>query len=50
MKKIQYSIEATNQFKKDYRKMKSRNNFDEKVFIKVVSMIANNETLPEKIL
>lgn len=43
-----YTIFRTNKFKKDYKKMMKRNNFDEKEFIKVVSMIANGEELPEK--
>lgn len=48
MKKTRYRIEKTNRFKKDYKKVKSRNNFDEKEFIKVVTMLANGEILPEK--
>lgn len=43
-----YTIFRTNKFKKDYKKMMKRNNFDEKEFIKVVSMLANGEKLPEK--
>mgnify|MGYP004495105347 FL=1 len=45
-----YTIFRTNKFKKDYKKMMKRNNFDEKEFIKVVSMLANGEELPEKYL
>lgn len=48
MKKTRYRIEKTNRFKKDYKKVKSRNDFDEKEFIKVVAMLANGEILPEK--
>ena len=48
MKKTRYRIEKTNRFKKDYKKVKSRNNFDEKEFIRVVTMLANGEILPEK--
>ena len=48
MKKTRHRIEKTNRFKKDYKKVKSRNNFDEKEFIKVVTMLANGEILPEK--
>jgi len=48
VKKTRYRIEKTNRFKKDYKKVKSRNNFDEKEFIKVVTMLANGEILPEK--
>lgn len=48
MKKTKYIIQKTNRFKKDYKKMKTRNNFDEKAFIEVVSMLANDKILPEK--
>lgn len=43
-----YKIQKTNRFKKEYKKMKSRNNFDENEFIKVVTILANGEILPEK--
>ena len=43
-----YTIYRTNRFVKDYNKIKKRNNFDEKEFIKVVSMLSNGETLPAK--
>ena len=43
-----YTIFRTNKFKKDYKKMMKRTIFDEKEFIKVVSMLANGEELPEK--
>lgn len=43
-----YRIEKTNKFKKEYKKMKTRNNFDEKEFIKVVDLLAKGEPLPEK--
>lgn len=36
-----YTIFRTNKFKKDYKKMMKRNNFDEKEFIKVVSIKAH---------
>lgn len=45
---MKYTIFRTNKFKKDYKKMQKRNNFDEKEFIKVVSLIANGKELPEK--
>ena len=48
MKKTKYIIQKTSRFKKDYKKMKTRNNFDEKAFIEVVSMLANDKILPEK--
>lgn len=47
-KKTKYKIEKTNRFKKDYKRMKSRNNFDEQAFIKVITLLANDEILPEK--
>ncbi len=43
-----YKIEITSRFKKDYKKMRSRTNFDEKAFTTVVNLLANNEILPEK--
>ncbi len=43
-----YKIYKTKKFTKDYNKMKKRNNFDEKEFIKVVSIISNGEELPQK--
>lgn len=43
-----YKIEMTNKLKKDYQKMRSRNNFDEKAFKTVVELLANSEVLPEK--
>lgn len=48
MSKTKYKILTTNKFKKDYKKMKSRNNFDEEAFITVVTLLANDETLPAK--
>lgn len=45
---LKYKIEKTNKFKKDYKRMKSRNSFDEKEFIKVVTLLAKGETLPLK--
>ena len=43
-----YTIIKTNRFLKDYKKMQKRNNFDEKEFVKVVTMLANGEELPAK--
>lgn len=48
MKKTKYTIKLTSKFKKDYKKMQSRQNFDRNAFIKVINMLANGETLPEK--
>ena len=41
---MKYTIYMTNKFKKDYK----RNNFDEKEFIQVVSLLADGKELPEK--
>ena len=43
-----YKIQMTNIFKKDYKKMRSRNNFDENEFKKVIKLLSNGELLPEK--
>lgn len=48
MNKTKYTIRTTNKFRKDYKKMKSRNNFDEEAFITVVTLLANGEVLPAK--
>ena len=43
-----YKIQMTNIFKKDYKKMRSRNNFDEEAFKTVIELLSNGESLPEK--
>lgn len=43
-----YTIYRTNKFKKDYKKIKKRNNFNEEEFIKVITILANGDELPEK--
>ena len=43
-----YKIEITNKFKKDYNKMRSRNNFDENEFKTVLELLSNGELLPER--
>ncbi len=43
-----YDIEVTNKFKKDYKRMRSRNNFDESAFKAVLYLLSNDEILPEK--
>lgn len=43
-----YKIQITTKFKKDYQKMRSRNNFDEKAFKTVIELLSNGESLPEK--
>ena len=41
-----YTIFKTNRFIKDYAKMRKRNNFDEKEFVNVITMLANGVDLP----
>lgn len=48
MTKTKYKIEITNRFKKDYKKNKLRNNFNEKEFIKIITILANDEKIPDK--
>ena len=43
-----YKIEMTNKFKKDYKKMQNRNNFDDKAFKTIIELLSNGEILPEK--
>ena len=43
-----YKIQITNKFKKDYNKMRSRNNFDENEFKTVLELLSNGELLPER--
>ena len=43
-----YTIFKTNRFIKDYAKMRKRNNFDEKEFVNVITMLANGVDLPAK--
>lgn len=43
-----YTIQYTSKFKKSYKKMIARFNYDEKDFRKVVKMLSNDEVLPEK--
>lgn len=44
-----YKIQMTTKFKKDYNKMRSRNNFDENEFKIVIELLSNGELLPENI-
>ena len=44
-----YKIQMTNKKKKDYNKMRSRNNFDENEFKIVIELLSNGELLPENI-
>ncbi len=44
-----YKIQMTTKFKKDYNKMRSRNNFDENKFKIVIELLSNGELLPENI-
>ena len=41
-----YKIEMTNKFKKDYKKMQNRNNFDDKAFKTIIELLSNGEILP----
>lgn len=43
-----YRIEYTTKFKKQYKKMISNKSYNENDFKTVVSMLANDEILPEK--
>ena len=43
-----YKIQVTNRFKKEYKKIRTRNNFDEDAFVNVIKILANGENLPEK--
>lgn len=43
-----YKIKITNKFKKDYNKMRSKNNFDKNEFKTVIELLLNGELLPEK--
>ncbi len=45
---IKYKIQMTNKFKKDYKKVKSKNNFSEEEFVNVITMLANDYVLPDK--
>ena len=43
-----YKIRITNKFKKEFKKMKTRNNFNEEEFIKVINILARGEQIPQK--
>ena len=45
---IKYKIIKTNQFKKQYKKVKKQKYFNEKDFIDVVNILVRGETLPAK--
>ena len=44
-----YTIFRTNKFKKDYKKMMKRNNFDEKEFIKVIKYTKKKKNQYQKL-
>jgi len=48
VKKAKYKIVTTNRFKKDYARMRTRNNFNEKDFWSIITKLANDEVLPQK--
>lgn len=43
-----YKIEITNKFKKEYKKLITKQGYNENEFKKVVEMLANDEVLPEQ--
>lgn len=43
-----YKIEYTTRFKKEYKKLIAKQGYDEKDFIKVIKMLANDELLPKQ--
>lgn len=43
-----YTIEVTTKFKKSYKKLIKRKDYNENDFKKVVEMLANDEILPEQ--
>ena len=46
--KNKYSIQYTTRFKKQYKKVISNSKYKEEDFRKVVTMLANDDVLPEK--
>ena len=48
MNPIKYSIQYTNKFKKQYKKLLKNPNFKKSEFEKVLEYLANNKQLPEK--
>lgn len=45
---MKYNIEKTNKFAKQYSKVLKQKEFKEEEFIKVLSLLANDEILPPK--
>lgn len=45
---MKYKIERTNKFTKQYAKMLKQKEFKEEEFIKVLTMLGNDEILPAK--
>ena len=45
---MKYKIERTNKFTKQYANMLKRKEFKEEEFIKVLGILANDETMPPK--
>lgn len=45
---MKYQIKRTNKFTKQYSKLLKQNHFKEDNFIKVLTILANGELLPEK--
>lgn len=48
MSNYKYKLAKTNRFKKDYKIMQKRNNFDVREFQKVIEILLRGEELPSK--
>ena len=48
MSEYKYKLAKTNKFKKDYKLMQKRNNFDKEEFQKVLDILLRGDALPSK--
>lgn len=48
MSEYKYKLAKTNKFKKDYKLMQKRNNFDREEFQKVLDILLRGDELPSK--
>lgn len=48
MAEYKYKLARTNKFKKDYKMMQKRNNFDKTEFEKVIDILLQGKELPRK--
>lgn len=48
MSEYKYKLAKTNKFKKDYKLMQKRNNFDKEEFQKVLDILLKGDALPSK--